>query len=309
MEASGSIRNVTLGDYLTGDEGKHGFVMVPFRNKHRHAYVSSPENPEKVSFTNKKETLTIPTSMADISSATNASHIFEVIDTSMKRIKPFDLRQEIQSMVPANLVVKWFGSKRVSISSWPYSKLAFVIFFEEMEQNILRVRVSTDSQYCIKASRRRLFSIVKDRKRRKFADLFGDLMEFISQTETSKKEDRRSPDSRISMFPEGFEAKVNSRLIAPLAAASLEHDQVAYLNDYYLKRSHENSSSTPECNPAICYKCQVASKTDLFICVDGMICRECIASSILRQLRLHQIPVDIPVRRLFPYNIKIVCKF
>ncbi|KHJ82629.1 hypothetical protein OESDEN_17677 [Oesophagostomum dentatum] len=242
--------------------------------------------------------------MADISSATNAPHIFEVIDTSMKRIKPFDLRQEIQSIVPANLVVKWFGSKRVSISSWLYSKLAFVIFFEEMEQNILRVRVSTDSQYCIKAGRRRLFSIVKDRKRRKFADLFGDLMEFVSQTETGKTEDRRSPDSRISIFPEGFEANVNSKLIAPLAAASLEHDQLAYLNDYYLKRSLENSSSTPEGNLAICCKCLVASRTDLFTCVDGMICRECITHSILRQLRLHQLPVNIPVRTLFLYKHK-----
>ncbi|KHJ79718.1 hypothetical protein OESDEN_20627, partial [Oesophagostomum dentatum] len=237
-------------------------------------------------------------SLVDISEVTKASHIFEVIETNTKKTTrpPFN-PDEILNSVPEKYCRKLVGPGRVYVSSPPYSKPMFVMFFEGNERDgLLRIRVSTDSQYSSIQSTKKLVSFVRSGQREGFSSLFNDLMEFIMLTE-NKKIQAPEKDSRQVIYRKNFLSNVISKTVAPFAIHSTVQDQLEYLSEYYVQSSSEGPSSedADEEAPTVCSVCRMPDKTDHFPTKDGVMCRECLASFMTRQLRMKCFPIEIPI--------------
>ncbi|CAJ0601633.1 unnamed protein product [Cylicocyclus nassatus] len=165
--------------------------------------------------------------------------IFEVIETPLKSFEPFSIEGNILPFIRKELFKIWLEPKRLFISSLEVSHPKFVIFFEE-DQGILRVRVSTDSSYTKAASRSRLIDIVKTKKGSDISALFNDLYDFINETTKGWMEDyyhKYDWNCRIKRYPEGFRCRVNSKLIAPMAASGFEFEQMNQLRQLYEQTS------------------------------------------------------------------------
>ncbi|CAJ0601635.1 unnamed protein product [Cylicocyclus nassatus] len=241
-----------------------------------------------------------PSATATASDASSAEKsIFEVIEIPLGSFKPFSV--EILPFTRKGLRKKWLEPRRLFISSLEIPHPKFVIFFEEdKSQNILRVRVSTDSSYTKSASRTRLMDIVKTKKESDLSALFNDLYDFINDTTTDWIKDYCNSydwDCRIKQYPEGFRCRVNSRLIAPMAASSFEFEQMSQLRQLY-EQASPNVENPGFCSDseftAKCCFCRKKGKSDCFRLSTGMVCRECASISIIDQLERKKFPIDIP---------------
>ncbi|EYC16458.1 hypothetical protein Y032_0033g2671 [Ancylostoma ceylanicum] len=282
-ETNENSRTFTLGDFLTTAE------RTPPAEKPR----TDSRIPEDAD--TKKKLPALPTSLVEISEAINAPHIFEVIEITPPKMSHGSLEQEVLASVPKFHDIRWFGPNRVSITSRCLDKPMFVMFFEEEKtRGKMRIRISTDSQYTPDATKERLLYLIKTRRAKGFERLYECLEEFIS---TTKKIERKGfgKESRCAVYNEGFSAEVNSRVIAPLAVKCSEQDQINFLDQFYTQERSDHEDGGGVENPTKCYSCRLTNKTDLFLSHNGMMCRECVASSISAQLRKKQFPVEIPV--------------
>ncbi|KHJ93398.1 hypothetical protein OESDEN_06695 [Oesophagostomum dentatum] len=281
-----NFRRLTLGDYINLPEN------VP---RHTHSQTDSQAS-EGYHLT--KGTSLTPSTLVDISDATKASHTFEVIETNVTgKAAPFDLEQ-ILSTVPTRFIISRFGPERVSITSPSYTKPMFVVFFEELkDRGILRVRINTNSQYPLEESRDDLVELIENTREHGFTTLFAELLEFITSPER-KEPGEPEKNARTFRLSRNFSADVNSTITAPLAIHSTVEDQLAYLNEYYIKDGSEASTAEPSGEtsyPTVCSTCRSPEKTDMFASTKGMMCRECVADFMMRQLRLRNFPLEIPV--------------
>ncbi|KHJ77772.1 hypothetical protein OESDEN_22608 [Oesophagostomum dentatum] len=81
-------------------------------------------------------------------------------------------------------------------------------------------------------------------------------------------------------------------MLASKAQRCSELDKLKYIEPYYSLNDYEVIFRTQE-DPVICYQCKSTYHTDLFLTMDGMACRQCIASCIMHQLRLSLFPLEI----------------
>ncbi|EYC43923.1 hypothetical protein Y032_0477g2182 [Ancylostoma ceylanicum] len=289
-EGHGSPRStITLGDFVSNDLSNDAdFVIVPRMTGEPHP--SQEDTSEKPALPE----------LLDISQATNSNCIFEVFDIKLKRMKPFDLREKVTALVPTlvygRCVVHWFDSTRVSISNQPLADTVFSVFFE-LRDNLktLRVCCNTNTHYSDTAGRPALAHIM--RSSREFDTLFNKLMDFIWESRARQYEPPER-SSRLRMSAENFKTRVNSSMMAVTAKRCVEHDQMMFVKEQYSHGTsnlpnNENTSEKEE-NP-LCCSCQSSLKTDLFPSQDGMICKDCVASQVLHQVRLNQLPIRIPV--------------
>ncbi|KAL6744503.1 hypothetical protein Aduo_017430 [Ancylostoma duodenale] len=290
-ERHGSPRpTITLGDFVSNDlSSESDFVIVP-----RMSGETLPSQED----TSEKPPLP---ELLDISQATNSKCIFEVFDIKLRQLKPFDLREKVAALVPTlvygRCVVHWFDSTRVSISNQPLADTVFSVFFE-LRDNLqtLRIRCNTNTHYSGAAGRPALAQIVW--KSKDFGTLFSKLMDFIWESRARQYEPPER-SNRLLTSVENFKPLVNSNMMAVTAKRCVEHDQMMFVKEQYNSAAsnfsdNESTSAEKEEN-LLCCSCQSSLKTDLFPSLDGMICKDCVASQVLHQIRLNQFPIQIPV--------------
>ncbi|RCN37780.1 hypothetical protein ANCCAN_16294 [Ancylostoma caninum] len=284
----GSVENsreIPLGDFFTNKKAMQ-------RKKPR---INTPEFDDDLS---GKQLLTSPASLVEIGEAVNAHHIFEVVEIDIKEMEALDLKKELMEFVPSRFDTIWIDPCRVSIAGNLSSRIMLHVIFEvDQNRTMLRIRVNTDSYYASSASREYFLHVIKDRSREYFPVLFPDIVKFITDENKKGKEDSDKQTNRFAIFGEGFKAGVNSRKIAPLTIRCGHREQLDYLHQFYAPESSD--SKLEVCkeaeNSTKCCRCRLTNKTDLFLTRDGMMCRECVASSITSQLRLNQFPLEIPI--------------
>ncbi|CAJ0599240.1 unnamed protein product [Cylicocyclus nassatus] len=297
IESCEKTRSFTLGDYVV-PEGKGRQVSEPSQFSRPHCSNSQTTARTSADDVEKRPSI-MPVDLLDISEATKAPHIFVIYATKIKsNVEPFSLEEKILKSVPPRLIVTWFGPNRVSVRSPPYFKPIFVLFFEfEESTRILRVRVNTSSPYAEMATKSRLRNLIQNRDW-KYDSLLEDLYDFIMKTR-KKEEEKPADDSRFVMYPEGFNRDVNTETLAPLAVTFEEQEQIALLSQLYMEDDCDISSfevvDNLDDSAKCCSVCHISSKKDLFVSVDGLICRDCVKSSIFRQLRFNNSFPDIPI--------------
>ncbi|CAJ0601632.1 unnamed protein product [Cylicocyclus nassatus] len=230
-----------------------------------------------------------------------AGTIFEVIENPLKHFKPFSIEENILPFIRKELLKKWLDPKRLFVCSLELSHPKFVIFFEEdSSQDLLRVRVSTDTPYTPAASRSRLIDIVKTKRRRNLCSLFKDLYDFIAETKLEWKVEIYNNydwNCRLITYPEGYRCRVNSKTIAPIAASSFEFEQINLLKKFYDQINTKSDHSITDCNSVTVLRCccyRREGKSDLFYLSKRMMCRQCVSTSIINQLNRKKFPVEIP---------------
>ncbi|KAK6758154.1 hypothetical protein RB195_015775 [Necator americanus] len=240
------------------------------------------------------------TPLADISQVTHMHCIFEVFDIPRRKLKPFDLQEKVSSLVPmlhyGFCVVRWFDSTRVSVSNQPLADTVFFIFFE-LRDNLqtLRCRINTNTQYSGIADKKALTYLITRAK--DFDALLHGLLDFISKSKRQSSD--FGNDNRIKNSPENFIQRVNSRMMATRAQRYEEHDQYVFVKEHgYYEATDSyfnNDTSREKSESCLCRICRSSLKTDLFPSVDGVMCKDCITSEVLHQLRLKQFPIRIPL--------------
>ncbi|CAJ0604404.1 unnamed protein product [Cylicocyclus nassatus] len=251
----------------------------------------SPKNTPSSNVTSSFELVTLkPPKMIDISSATNALGVFEIIDVKLSMLATFDLQEEISLLAPGYCDVHWFGSERVSVASTRSTNPSpvFVIFFElPKNTDILRIRINTNAQFT-KLSKATLVKLLKTRKY--FPTLFKDLLAFIF---TLKIPPPSESSLRFKECKENFMRTVNSTMLATTASRADTFAQLELLRLCYTCDAFKNGLGSEKAD--ICHTCNSPYRTDLFAFNDGMICRECVTSNVLHQIRLNRFPLEIPL--------------
>ncbi|KAK6745203.1 hypothetical protein RB195_011739 [Necator americanus] len=232
-----------------------------------------------------------PAKLCDISKYTNAPHIFEIFDINMKDLGNFDLQEEVALHVPSYWVVQWFGSERVSIASQSMVQLNFVLFFEILKEfGVLRIRLNINSQFSAEEHKIALGKLL--RKEKNSSSLFKDLVGFIFRLEPIHTE--KEEENRFDSCKNNFPRKVNSEEMAVVATRCNERDQLEFVRPFYSQDGVEFDKSVE--NGAKCSNCNSSNADDLFMSTDGMMCRQCVAAFMIRQLRLnHAPPLCIPL--------------
>ncbi|KAK6758156.1 hypothetical protein RB195_015776 [Necator americanus] len=208
-----------------------------------------------------------PLELADISQAIRMDCIFKVLDIKRSQLKPFDLHEKVSSLVPnlhhGQFVVHWFDKTRVSISNQPLADIVFIIFFELKDNlNTLRCRINTNTQYSQRLGEEALNILMTESE--EFDTLLNELLDFIWRFTTRPALNCVAENNnRIRKCAQNYKTQVNSNMMAVVAESPL------------------------------CRTCHSSLKTDLFQSVDGVMCKDCIASEVLHQLRLKQFPVRI----------------
>ncbi|KAK6744906.1 hypothetical protein RB195_011555 [Necator americanus] len=282
------IPKPTLGDFLLSEQ--------PTTSSKIEKENTSP--PKICSFV--KIIPTKPVHVIDISKATNTGHIFEVIHFSLKELEKFDFREEITRLLPNNCTLQWFGEDRVSIKTKPSVTLFFVVFMEKDHfEGKLRVRINTNTPYPPGFGRKDLLKLLL--RRRRFSMLLYDLIEFILNTVESKNPSSQpsEEDSRCLQCKENFLPRVNSEMLAFSGTLLLEHQKLAFFESHYSSGDFEIVCKSEIIQfweaRDVCYRCNSPYNTDLFPTVDGSMCRQCVASYVIHQLRLNRFPLQIPL--------------
>ncbi|EYC39867.1 hypothetical protein Y032_0638g973 [Ancylostoma ceylanicum] len=272
-------RTITLGDYLFYEQPSTSTKTV--RKNHGDSELScSCEN-----------TSVKPPALIDVSEATKSTHIFEIVDVKVNDMYGADLRQQITPLVPGYCTLQWFGEKRACVKTKPTFKLFFALFFEiGSDRRTLTIRINTNTPFSADFSRVDLLKMLA--KRRKFKLLFSDLLKFV--LETIETEPRQHENNRNRETKKRFLPETNSERLAVKATRACEHDQIAFIEPHYTFEDFDIASSVEE-NLAICCRCTSNFKIDLFLTLYGTMCRQCIASYVVHQLRLSRFPLQIPL--------------
>ncbi|KHJ82534.1 hypothetical protein OESDEN_17772, partial [Oesophagostomum dentatum] len=160
-----------------------------------------------------------------------------------------------------------------------------------------RIRINTNTQYS-KIAREEYLAQIIIAESEDFESLFNELMYFIWKSR-SREPQINAPskeDSRLRSFPANFKHRVNSTMMTAVAKRCEEYDQMVFVrNQYHSFTSEENAPTPVDKGDGLCCCCRSVSKTDLFLSPNGMMCKDCIASNVLHQLRLSQFPIEIPL--------------
>ncbi|CAJ0603112.1 unnamed protein product [Cylicocyclus nassatus] len=265
--------DITLGDFIPSSASESSaFEILPRR-------VERIPASDKEKYIKKK---TFP-KLVDISADVRAKCIFEIVDV-------IDLVPTLPHDTCGPCSIKWFSPWRVCISNQPISQNLFAIFFElRNNSQTLRVRVNTNTRYPPYAGRNALIQMIK--RMRDFDTLFTSLMDFIWKTWKWKT---NGGSSRIIKKFDNFLPVVNSSLIAVAAQRCEVYDQLEFINERCHFQAFEDEPGMEYIREP-CTSCQSTQKDDLFPNKLGPICRDCLVSRMLHQLRLKQFPIQIPV--------------
>ncbi|KHJ91524.1 hypothetical protein OESDEN_08612, partial [Oesophagostomum dentatum] len=123
------------------------------------------------------------------------------------------------------------------------------------------------------------------------------VVKMLRGLERLRKIQEPEKNSRQVIYRKNFLSNVISKTVAPFAVHSTVQDQLEYLNEYYVQSSSVGPSSegADEEAPTVCSVCRMPDKTDHFPTKDGVMCRECLASFMTRQLRMKSFPIEIPI--------------
>ncbi|CAJ0588104.1 unnamed protein product [Cylicocyclus nassatus] len=283
----GESRTATLGDYLPVN---HESLLKPRRSKssscvkYSHSDISNEEN---------KANGTKFIGLQNITDATKAAHIFEIIDLDMK--SSYDLEQTI-TKVPEQYTVTWCGTSRVSVGTPPFSQPKCVVFFEKTRKpDTLRIRISIDRPYLLRYDRTYIIDSITAAAKKDISIIYVQIIDCLKEMRKICKVSEND-DNRVSWFPECFMSAVNSTWIAPNAIGFSEQEQLKYLNQFYNEccSSQLDSFQASE-DPLKCCCCRMSGLDDLFPSFEGMMCKDCVVSSITRQLRTNHYPIEIPI--------------
>ncbi|KAL6726078.1 hypothetical protein Aduo_008088 [Ancylostoma duodenale] len=101
-------------------------------------------------------------------------------------------------------------------------------------------------------------------------------------------------DCRDSEDKKLFLPEYNCKEFTDVAIRACEHDMLAFIERHYKIDDFEVFCGT-EVETAVCCECNSLYNTDLFPTVYGTMCRQCVASYVVRQLRLSRFPLRIPL--------------
>ncbi|KAL6742975.1 hypothetical protein Aduo_016063 [Ancylostoma duodenale] len=246
--------------------------------------------------------------LIDIFRETNAPHVFEVIDVDLARLKPFNFREEISKIAQDDRVdILWFGEHRVRIdasfrvrvpANEPLHSPLLIIFLERRNSTTLRIRINANATYSLTWDDYQLNRALEEQD--DLPSLYHTIVSFIwNLRKTEAERWREEPKTRFNACKENFTRKVNGGRLAVQAKSYSVYDQLRFLNE-----QHESTRSFPiddnlEQNakdpPEGCCSCESTMKSDLFSWKNGLICKDCVAHSVVRQIRLSQFPVDVPL--------------
>ncbi|VDO47750.1 unnamed protein product [Haemonchus placei] len=240
-----------------------------------------------------------PADLVDISAATNADSVFEVIDVETKNLQNFDFHRTVSLLEQERVVVRWIDQDRAMVDASRQARVSgdellqrplLILFFELRDGGrVLRVRVNANARY-VNGSDRGAFL-----HRAKCHTDFTSLLNHIAETVRSlrlRNLDVPKEKSRCMENEEFFAADVNSEALAIKADRCNEYDRLQFLRDV---GNEADSRRTNELEniPSVHCCCSSWKRTEFFETKDGMSCRDCITSHIVHQLRLNHVPVDI----------------
>uniref|UniRef100_A0A7I4YZ90 IBR domain containing protein n=1 Tax=Haemonchus contortus TaxID=6289 RepID=A0A7I4YZ90_HAECO len=240
-----------------------------------------------------------PADLVDISAATNADSVFEVIDVETKNWQNFDFHKTVALLEKERMVVRWIDEDRAMVDASRQARVSgdellqkplLILFFELRDGGrVLRVRVNANTRY-VNGSDRGAFL-----HRAKCHTDFTSLLNHITETVRSlrlRNLDVPKEKSRCMENEEFFAAEVNSEALAIKADRCNEYDRLQFLRDVG-NGADSRRTNEPEHIPSVRCCCSSWKRTELFETKDGMSCRDCITSHIVHQLRLNHVPVDI----------------
>ncbi|KAK6040096.1 hypothetical protein COOONC_22399, partial [Cooperia oncophora] len=257
--------SLTLGDFLVSSSPPKD-VEAGNVEQESDSWVFVDVEPE----CSEESTQPRPADLVDISAATNANSLFEVISL---------LEEE-------RVVVRWIGQDRVMVDATyqarlrgdePVRKPLLILFLELREGgHILRVRVNANARYRRDLDREAF--IYRAQRQNDFMSLFHHIVGTVKSLRESEVHEEKS---RCSEHMEFFAAEVNSEELAVKADRCNEYDMLEFLKNV-MNDADGSGNSEPE-------------RPELFETRDGTSCRDCITSYIVHQLRLNRIPVNIPL--------------
>ncbi|EYC24013.1 hypothetical protein Y032_0014g2270 [Ancylostoma ceylanicum] len=246
--------------------------------------------------------------LIDISRETNAPHVFEVIDVPLKRLKPFDFREEISKIAQDDRIdILWLDEDRIRIdasfrvripANEPLHSPLLIIFFERMNSAMLRIRINANALYALTWDDYELNLALEEQE--DVSSLYHTIVSFIWKLRNIEWERwREQPRTRYNTCKENFSRRVNGRRLAVQAESYCVYDQMRILNkrhratqSFHIDADHNLQQKD---NFKGCSSCESNQKSDLFPWKNGLICRDCVAHSVVRQIRLNQFPVDVPL--------------
>ncbi|CAJ0596844.1 unnamed protein product [Cylicocyclus nassatus] len=211
----------------------------------------------------------------DLFSSITQFRVFE--NDAITTLSAAGKQQTIPLLAPGYCTVHWFGSERASVASKSPANPMFVFFFEvKKDEDILRIRVNTTGQFTALKSKASLIMLLETRKN--FPSLFNDLLEFVYKLE---KPFPPESSQRFKTYKDNFMLKVNSANFASVATRADVFEQSEFLRPYYKNYGLE-SGLKPK------------ARLNFILTRDGMICRECVAFTIIHEMRLNRLPFNIP---------------
>ncbi|KAL6726079.1 hypothetical protein Aduo_008088 [Ancylostoma duodenale] len=154
----------------------------------------------------------------------------------------------------------------------------------------IRIRVNTNTSFYPGANGNDLARILRNRN--SFDQLFDYLLIFILRTAIDHRDSEF--DCRDSEDKKLFLPEYNCKEFTDVAIRACEHDMLAFIERHYKIDDFEVFCGT-EVETAVCCECNSLYNTDLFPTVYGTMCRQCVASYVVRQLRLSRFPLRIPL--------------
>ncbi|VDL62787.1 unnamed protein product [Nippostrongylus brasiliensis] len=244
----------------------------------------------------------IKTPSHTISSFTTNKSLFEVIDVNAKLLCGMEFHEAIAFLEQERLTLRWVDEAKAMIDASylvkntpkePVRQPILILFFELRENGeVLRVRINTNIQYKTPMDSEALIFMVKRQK--DFLSLFSSILDFIRSLRV-RNLGIPAKETRFNKTPTNFSVKVNSQALA------VGKERVQRCDDYEMQRSLRGmydaetsvSLDMPKNSSSTCCRCTLHTK-DMFETLDGVICRECAAADVVRQLAYDHFPIEIP---------------
>ncbi|WKY12199.1 hypothetical protein Q1695_003631 [Nippostrongylus brasiliensis] len=286
ISTSAPSSSFTLGDFVKDTE-----ATGTNRHSRRSTTHTLHEEPKKKVSTKVPQT--------KLQQGSNSKPLFAVVDVDAKLLHGMEFRDAIASLEEERVAVKWVDADRVTIDAShlvrnypeePIHQPLLVLFFELHEgAKVLRVRINANVEPKGNQNMEALVHTVK--RQQDFVSLFRDLVDFVRKLRLSNL-DTPSEVARFTKSPANFDDAVNSCKLAMEKKRVLRCDHYEMLR--WLREMYYTTAERVENSPSSCWRCSLHAK-DMFESPEGMICRECVASEVVRQISFGRYPVEIPL--------------
>ncbi|VDL65476.1 unnamed protein product [Nippostrongylus brasiliensis] len=276
ISMSAPSSSFTLGDFVKGTEATGANCRS--RRSTVHTLHGEPK---------KKVSTKVPQTASQQRS--NSQPLFAVVDVDATLLHGMELHDAIALLEEERVALKWVDADRLTIDAShlvrnypeePIHEPLLVLFFELREgAKVLRVRINANVEPKGAQNMEALIHTVN--RQRDFLSLFRDIVDFVRKLRLSNL-DTPSEVARFTKSPANFDD-------AKRVLRCDHYEMLRWLREMYYTTAErvENSSSS-------CWRCLSHAK-DMFESPEGMICRECVASEVVRQISFGRYPVEIPV--------------